>query len=233
MDLPQTLYGQLYLLAYDRHRHRFPHEKLLLLGFALRAAMLTDLYLTGYLLDTDGKACHATSARPGDPLLRAVFDTVDVDGPQSWEWLIAVDQHLAPIRVREQLEVHGSLRTQRHRMLGIIPTSRIGPADEDAVEGLADRVDQALRNAINDRFADPRLLALGLLGVLGALPTVFDLQDREQHSRELLKLALASISPILGLHKAVESVYRARHTGRYPGTAGGGVGGGVGCGGGG
>ena len=36
MDLPQTLYGQLYLLAYDRHRHRFPHEKLLLLGFALR-----------------------------------------------------------------------------------------------------------------------------------------------------------------------------------------------------
>jgi hypothetical protein len=32
---------QLYLLAYDRHRHRFDFDNLSLLGFALRAAMLT------------------------------------------------------------------------------------------------------------------------------------------------------------------------------------------------
>ena len=39
MDLPQTLHGQLYLLAYDRNRHRFDFDNLWLLGFALRAAV--------------------------------------------------------------------------------------------------------------------------------------------------------------------------------------------------
>ena len=43
MNLPQTLHGQLYLLAYDRKRHRFDGDNLPLFGLALRAAMLTDL----------------------------------------------------------------------------------------------------------------------------------------------------------------------------------------------
>ena len=38
MDLPQTLHGQLYLLAYDRKRHRFDVYIGELFGFALRAA---------------------------------------------------------------------------------------------------------------------------------------------------------------------------------------------------
>jgi hypothetical protein len=41
VELPQTLHGQLFLLAYDRCRF----------GLALRTAMLTDLYLTGHLAD--------------------------------------------------------------------------------------------------------------------------------------------------------------------------------------
>lgn len=49
MDLPQTLHGQLYVLAFDRDRHRFDGDNLWLFGFALRAAMLTDLYLNGYI----------------------------------------------------------------------------------------------------------------------------------------------------------------------------------------
>ena len=72
MDLPQTLHGQLYLLAYDRNRHRFDFDNRWLLGLALCAAMLTDLFLTGHLQDAEGKACHASRARPGDPVLRGV-----------------------------------------------------------------------------------------------------------------------------------------------------------------
>ena len=51
MELPQTLHAQLYLLAYDSKRHQFRFDRWELFGFALRAAMLTDLYLTGYLED--------------------------------------------------------------------------------------------------------------------------------------------------------------------------------------
>jgi hypothetical protein len=57
-------------------------------------------------------------------------------------------------------------------MLGIIPTARVGLYDEDMVSGLADRVIEALRNAIDDRPADPRPLAVGLLAVQAQLPVI-------------------------------------------------------------
>ena len=185
MDLPQTLHGQLYLLAYDRNRHRFDFDNLWLLGFALRAAMLTDLFLTGYLQDAEGKACQASRTRLRDPVLRAVFDTIGVNGPKTWAWLIAANQAHAPRLVRDQLKGLGWLCAQRRRTLGIIPAGRLGLYDEDRVGGLADRVAQALRNAIAGRPADPRPLALGLLGVLGEMPTVFSIEERAQHRREV------------------------------------------------
>jgi hypothetical protein len=42
-------------MAFDRDRHRFDGDNLWLFGFALRAAMLTDLYLSGYLEDNGGR----------------------------------------------------------------------------------------------------------------------------------------------------------------------------------
>jgi hypothetical protein len=36
MDLPETLHGRLFLLAYERKAHRFDLYRLWLLGFALR-----------------------------------------------------------------------------------------------------------------------------------------------------------------------------------------------------
>ena len=207
MDLPQTLHGQLYLLAYDRKRHRFDFNNLWLLGFALRAAMLTDLFLTGHLQDTEGKACPARGARPGDPVLRAVFDTIGVNAPKSWAWLIAANEEHAPPLVRDQLKGNGWLCAQRRRTLGIIPTGRLGLYDEDMVGGLADRVAQALRNAIAGRPADPRPLALGLLGVLGEMPTVLHIDEHAQHRREVRELTFAAIAPLMGLDEAVESIY--------------------------
>lgn len=74
MDVPATLHGQLYLLAYDRNRHQFDGGNRPLFGFALRAAMLTDLYLTGYLEDQGGKPSQSRGTCPGDPVLRAAFE---------------------------------------------------------------------------------------------------------------------------------------------------------------
>jgi hypothetical protein len=50
MDLPRTLHGQLYLLAYDRKLRRFEYgsggsrKNQWRLELALRSAILTDLY---------------------------------------------------------------------------------------------------------------------------------------------------------------------------------------------
>ncbi len=94
---------------------------------------------------------------------------------------------------------------QRHRILGLIPTTRVALYDEDMVSGLAHRVTEALRNAIDGRQADPRPLAVGLLGVLGQMPTVFSFEECARHRQELRELTLAAIAPIVGLHQAIQT----------------------------
>jgi hypothetical protein len=92
-------------------------------------------------------------------------------------------------------------------MLGIIPTTRLTLYDEDMVGLLADRVTEALRNAIDGLQADPRPLAVGLLGVLGQLPTVFSLDESARHRSELRHMTFAAIAPIVGLHHAIQTHY--------------------------
>jgi Golgi phosphoprotein 3 (GPP34) len=203
VDLPSTLHGQLYLLAYDRNRHHFDGGNRPLFGFALRAAMLTDLYLTGYLEDKGGKPCQSRVACPDDPVLRAVFERIGVISPENWAGVFAENPKRAIRDVRDQLQATGWLWVQRHWMLGMIPTTRLALYDEDMVSSLADRVTEALHNAIDGLQADPRPLAVGLLGVLGQMPTVFSFDESSRHRQELRELTLAAIEPILGLHQAV------------------------------
>ena len=105
MDLPQTLHSQLYLLAYDRKRHQFDIYNHSLVGFALRAAMLTDLYLTGYLEDKGGKPHPTSSACPSDPVLRSAFERVGASRQEDWAELIAEQPKRASRVVRDQLRI--------------------------------------------------------------------------------------------------------------------------------
>jgi hypothetical protein len=195
VNLPQTLHGQLYLLAYDRKRHRFDGDNLPLFGLALRAAMLTDLYLTGYIEDKDGKAHRSSVATPDDPVLRTVCVQIGsvFSGGRDWARLIAENEEQASGVVRDQLKST------------IIPAARLAPSDEDAVSGLADQVTEALRNAIDGRESDPRPLAVGLLAVLGQMPTVFSFKESAQHREQIRELIFAAIAPIVGLHQAIEA----------------------------
>lgn len=88
MDPPQTLHGQLYLLAYDRTCNERRIVDKALFRFALRAAMLTDLHLAGHLRDEDGQAVGNTA--PSDPLLLAVYEKA----PSAWTRLIADDDNV-------------------------------------------------------------------------------------------------------------------------------------------
>lgn len=205
MDLPQTLHSRLYLLAYDRRRHRFDVDNLRLLGFALRAAMLTDLYLTGHLEDKEGRPVGIECvARPDDPVLRAVFDEISVNPRKDWAQLIATNDRDAPRAVRDQLKATGWLRAHQRQVLGIVPVTRLRLYDEDTVSAWADRVTEALRRAIDGLPADPQPLATGLLAVLAQMPTVLSFKESAQHQQELRDMIIAAIAPILGLHKAIQ-----------------------------
>ena len=75
---------------------------------------------------------------------------------------------------------------------------------------------------------------MGLLGVLGEMPTVFSTEERAQHRLELRDLTFAAIAPIMGLQEAVQSIYDVMRGGggvKYSGGGGGCGGCGGGCGG--
>ncbi|HXO84756.1 MAG TPA: GPP34 family phosphoprotein, partial [Gemmatimonadales bacterium] len=90
--------------------------------------MLTDLYLTGCLEDKAGRPHRLPGMRPDDPVLCAAFDQIhDTD----WAKLILENRGKAPHVVRDQLQATGWVQVQRHRMLGLIPTTRMALYDED------------------------------------------------------------------------------------------------------
>ena len=92
-------------------------------------------------------------------------------------------------------------------MLGIIPTVRLRLYDKDMLSGLADRVIEALHNAIDDRPADPRPLAVGLLACQARMPVVDSLVYDRCHREQIRRMTLAAIEPISGLHQAIEDYY--------------------------
>ena len=228
MELPRTLHGQLFLLAYDRNRRRFDFgsdgswKNQWRFEFALRSAMLTDLYLAGYIENRNGEA-SLLKAHHDDPLLQKALDHCAGRG---WSQLVygggRTCQHAF-----DQLETAGWIRRQPRKMLGLV-AARSDVYDEDMVDLLAARVTEALRNILADRPADPRSLAIGLIAVQALMPVV-DRFTADKRDRDALhEMTLAAIEPILGLYNAMH-----KHTAEHRWGGGGGAGcGGGGCGGG-
>ena len=125
VELPQTLHGQLFLLAYDRRRDRFDGDDRWRFGLALRTAMLTDPDLNGHLKDNQDRPDPVGVTRPGDPLLRAALDGIGANEHKDSTQAVAHDQRRVPGLVRTQLEAAGWLWVQRRRVLGIIPSARL------------------------------------------------------------------------------------------------------------
>jgi hypothetical protein len=207
VDLPRALHSRLYLLTYDGDRRRFVFHRAdhrWLFGLALRAAMLTDLYLSGYLQDREGKACPTGVARPDDLLL---CEALTAAVGQAWAKSIGHGERRARRDVREQLLAVGWLSEHQRRMFGAAPTTRLRLHDEGMVNGLADEVTTALSDAIDGRPSDPQALALGLLAFLAQMPIVCPFADDPHLRSELRDMICAAIEPILGLDQAIQRCY--------------------------
>ena len=208
-ELPPTLHGQLFLLAYDRRRHRFDADNRWRFGLALRIAMLADLYLSGHVADDDGAPRRNHVAAPLDPVINAVLDEIGDDNELNWGKLAAQKQCEASATVRSQLEADGFVWVQWRRLLGVISTDHLRLNDELAVGRLADDVTTALRDAIAGRPADQQLLAVGLIGALGQLPTVLTFDEASRHDSALEHLADRGLPPIAAMRSVIDSVHRA------------------------
>lgn len=193
--------------------------------------MLTDLYLTGYVADEEGKVHRTNSASHPDPVLDEALGGA---AGRSWTQLITNGGGHAREVVRDQLEAIGWVNGRERRTFGVLPHARQAVYDVDMVGSLAERVTQALRNILDDRPADPRPLALGLIAVLAQMPVVSNFNENELNRMALREMTFAAIEPILALHHAIhsQSADMGSGWGGSGGCGGGGCGGG-GCGGGG
>jgi Golgi phosphoprotein 3 (GPP34) len=224
VQLPQPLHAQLYLLSWNPERRCFQCDDRWnarwLFGYALDSAMLTDLYLTGYIEDRAGRAYRVHSGRHEDPILNEALQGVS---GKKWGKLVAYNVPRCRQRVYHQLEMSGWISVQRRRMFGVIP-ARDHVYDENVISGLADRVTDALRNAIDARPADPRPLALGLIAALAQMPVVDALVDDPKRREALREMTFCAIEPILGLHEAIQEHLSEMRS--DVGCSGGGCGGG-------
>ncbi|MET0897484.1 MAG: GPP34 family phosphoprotein [Mycobacterium sp.] len=202
MDDAANLHSLLYLVSYDRARQRFISRGPLL-EFSLRAAMLTDLHLSGHLYDVNGKATQANSPPPDDPVLRWAFDTIGPDGCR-WANAIARSNHAVRV-VRDQLRTDGWLHRRRHLVLGIFPSSGEIPTDDGAVAAFAEKARDAVLRAVAGRPCEPRPLATGLLAVHAQFDTVLSRRECIDLLPELRQLTAATIAPITGLATAIAS----------------------------
>jgi hypothetical protein len=207
MELPQTLHAQLYLLAYDRQRRcfRFDHRDSRFakwrFGYALRAAMLTDLYLGGCIEDREGMAYPSNAPSPADPVLNGVLKNVS---GQDWKQLIARGGSVATRVVRAQLEASGWIQDNQRKRFGMFTSGDIRIYDEDTVSFLAERVTEGLRNFLHDRRADPRPLALGMIAVQAQLTPVCSFVENRSQRERLRELTFVAIEPIAVLHQAIQ-----------------------------
>lgn len=167
MSLPTTLHGQLYLLSLDRRR-RAEHRDPILAGMALRAAMLTDLYLSGNITDRGGTPHPVDRAQPVDPVLRAALRRIGSGEYPSWAAAIAPDPKRAVAAVRDQLRSAACIHVGR--AIPCLTTPRVTLSDETSIEALAERVRHAVHSAINGTPAEPTRWPSGCSASWGSCP---------------------------------------------------------------
>ncbi len=216
--VPSTLHGQLFLLAFDSRSGRFDCHDPQLFGFALRAAMLTDLHLRGFLVERAGKPVPARAASPDDQILRAEFAQVGVHNRATWAQLVAGNQHETITAVREQLINEGWLRTRRQPGLAVCDAG-LEPVDQCQVGALADAARGALRNALAGLPADPVSVACGLLAAAAELPVMGEFSADVRGGRRLDGLAAGGLVPVSGLIEAIRDHRGGGHSGLMGGSS--------------
>ncbi|MEV4278882.1 GOLPH3/VPS74 family protein [Actinoplanes xinjiangensis] len=201
MTVPGSLPQWILLLAHDPAKGRVRVGTNL--GAMVRAAALADLYLSGHLTDTNGRATVGTRRPCADPVLSTLLDDIAGSRPRKWQSWVDRRQHATVVAVRRQLADDGWVRLEPYRMLGIIPRTRVTLRDPRVRKELLGRVRSALKDPISR--VEPADAALVTVVVAGGLGLVLDRRARRDARRRIQELA--DISGPIGpaLRKSIEA----------------------------
>lgn len=182
VETPDSLPARMFLLAYDLRKQKMSGGGSRL-GYVLRAAALTELYLDGRLGEERRRPVPGT---PGDDPY-GLLAQISASRPRSWQYWIRKDSRAFVGTVRDELERDGWIRVRRHRVLGLFPAHRVTVRDPRAVKELWGGASSALRGSpvahVNSYDA-----AAVALAAAGELKTVVPGPDRRRHKRRIEKL---------------------------------------------
>jgi len=197
-----TLRDDLYLLAHDDAGKPLAHRTTLSIGLA--SALLADLALAGRIDLIDGRVVVSDPGPVGeqfaDRAVQAVLSLRNRHTPQTWIGWLAEDAYE---RVRGALLASGTLNRTTVRRLGLIPTTRFRPTNQEAMVLAHARARYAV---LGLEQPDARTAALcALLAVLRLESSVYvNAPTTEVHDR-LTQIAAANHPTIQQLIAAADT----------------------------
>jgi hypothetical protein len=203
MQAPQSIPAKLFLLCYQPTRERLSGG--FGLAYALRTAALAELYLGGNLsINERGRATAHGSV--DDPVLAAVLAEV------SQQPLRKLDRYIY-LRPREfwrqlstQLVTGGLIQTERRRLLGIFPQTKITVLDPLVIDRLRQEFDATLREQTPAERVEPHAAALVAIAAAAELNIVIGRKQRRA-SRERIQQFAARIDPLIrALRRVIETM---------------------------
>ncbi|WP_242906910.1 GOLPH3/VPS74 family protein [Actinomadura terrae] len=200
VETPDTLPARMFLLAYDLRKERMTmggHR----LGYVLRAAALTELFLDGRLGEERGRPVPGT---PGDDPY-GVLARISASRPRSWQHWIRKDSRAMVRAVRDELVRERWIRVTRERAFGLFPRDRVSVRDPRVVKTLWGGASSALRGRPVAHVNSYDAAALALAAA-GEMTSVLPRSDRRRHKRRIEELT-ARTGPAV---PAVRKVLRAQ-----------------------
>jgi Golgi phosphoprotein 3 GPP34 len=201
VNVPDSLPARVFLLAYDMDRRRM--SRCVQLGYTLRAAALTELYLDGRLVGEK----RPTIGTPGDDPY-GLLAQIAASRPRRWQHWVSKEGRRMVRTVREELAAEGWIRVEQQRLLGVFGIHRVTVRDPRVVKDLWGRASSALRGQpvahVNSYDA-----ATVALAAAARMKTVLPPADRRRHKRRIADLTARSGPAIPALRKAIESAEAA------------------------
>ncbi|GAB2833587.1 GPP34 family phosphoprotein [Actinocorallia aurea] len=201
MNQPDSLPQRMFLLALNPAKGKTTTG--LYLRPLIRSAALTELYLTGYLRDDNGKPAVEVEGPCADTVLADVLEEIASGRPRRWQHWVGRSNRHTHLAVRQQLLDGGVLKAERRRILGIFPTTRYLLRDPRVRTRLVSTVAAVLRDPVSR--ADPVDAALVALAVQGRLNHVVPRAKRREHKRKIAALTEVAGPAAPALKKTIDS----------------------------
>ncbi|MQY09495.1 GOLPH3/VPS74 family protein [Actinomadura macrotermitis] len=196
VQTPESLPARMYLLAYDLQKEKVTGRSYL--GYVLRAAALTELFLDGRLEEEGRRPVIGT--RGADPY--GLLAQIEASRPRPWHYWVRKDSRAMVRTVREELARDGWIRVEKRRVLGIFPGHRVRVRDPRVVKTLWGGATAALRGRpvahVNSYDA-----AAVALAAAAELKTVLSRRDRRLHRQRIKELTARSGPAVPAVRKLI------------------------------